>query len=545
VRKIAVTKKKYNPIEKAIAWFLGKPSNKTDATWFSYGTKDLSRKGTARDRHYKPGYQRFANHFFCSIVAGAFFYGLGADPVLTLGSTMSLGAIFASWYVIAFVQNKMYEEHDIKSDALFDKLSEVIPKLSRGYYEYDVSGEFMHLRLPDKFDAAPTKQENITSILERHYKWDFEATWHFSDHPPTVTWRRLPEPPEVFPWAQAKPIAAKLSDSQLLLGINGKGESVINDLDTDAPHILMSVGTGGTKSTMLAGFIAQGLYKNVEHIYVLDPKRQSLNCFNGISRVTISRSAAAMTQTIAHVAGIAEERKKHDDNSFGEPTRFPRIWLVIEEGNSFNVMIDEYWESIKSNKDKGKAPAQQQLESMLMQGRSLGINIIRVSQHASVAGVSSGRGSTGGAAARGQYGAVIFSRFTHEAWESITGFSENDIPKMKDILGRCVLYTMRDRSTDVFQNIYIKMDEAHEEALAAPEATTERPSFTPVEPVQQEQLYELKQCSSDGGIGIVDVKYQTLRRWRDAANGTWQGTPRGSKIWYTVDQIKHNVSARC
>jgi len=544
MRKIPVTKKKYSPVEKMVAWFFGKPSNKTDATWFSYGNKDLSRKGTAKPRDYKPGYLRFADHFFCSVVAGAAFYGLSADPVLTIGSILSLGGLFASWYIIAFVQNKMYEEHDIKSDALFDKLAEVIPNLSRGYYEYDVSGEKMHLRLPDKFDAAPNKQANITSILERHFKWDFEATWHFSDHPPTVTWRRLPEPPETFSWAQAKPIAARLSDSQLLLGINGKGEPVINDLDTEAPHILMSVGTGGTKSTMLAGFIAQGLHKNVEHIYALDPKRQSLNCFNGISRVTIARSAAEMTQIIKHVFDIAEERKKHDDNSFGEPTRFPRIWLVIEEGNSFNVMIDEYWQDIKERTDKAKAPAHQQLESMLMQGRSLGINIIRVSQHASVAGVSSGRGSTGGAAARGQYGVVVFSRFTHEAWESITGFSEADIPKMKDIVGRCVLYTMRDRSTDVYQNIYIKMDEAREEALAAPEAAVQQ-SFVPVEPAQQETLYELKQCSSDGGIGLVDVKYQTLRRWRDAANGTWLGTPRGSKIWYTEEQIKRNVALKC
>src|SRR5882757_1073626 len=287
-----------NPLRSVLLWLLGRPSKKTNASWLQRGTKDVSKRGTARQRDYKPGYVRFADHFFCSVIAGAALYGFGADQVLTIGSILSLGAIFASWYIIAYVQNKMYEEHDAKSDALFDKLAESIPKLSRGYYEYDISGESLHLRLPSSFDATATKQTNLTSILERHYGWDFEGTWHLSDHPPTVTWRRLPEPPESFPWEQAKPMALRLTDSQLLLGINGKGEPVINDLDTDAPHILMSVGTGGTKSTMLAGFIAQGLHKNVDHVYVLDPKRQSLNCFNGIDRVTIARSESEMVQAV-------------------------------------------------------------------------------------------------------------------------------------------------------------------------------------------------------------------------------------------------------
>lgn len=80
--------------------------------------------------------------------------------------------------------------------------------------------------------------------------------------------------PSILPLNEATDFLSALSDSQVLFGVNGDGEPVVQDLDSDSPHILVSASTGAGKSAVARSLAVQRLSRG-DTVVFLDVKRHS------------------------------------------------------------------------------------------------------------------------------------------------------------------------------------------------------------------------------------------------------------------------------
>ena len=80
--------------------------------------------------------------------------------------------------------------------------------------------------------------------------------------------------PSVLPLNEATDFLSALSDSEILFGVDGDGEPVVQDLNADSPHILVSASTGAGKSAVARSLAVQRLSRG-DTVVFLDVKRHS------------------------------------------------------------------------------------------------------------------------------------------------------------------------------------------------------------------------------------------------------------------------------
>lgn len=80
--------------------------------------------------------------------------------------------------------------------------------------------------------------------------------------------------PSVLPLNEATDFLSGLSDSEILFGVDGDGEPVVQDLNADSPHILVSASTGAGKSAVARSLAVQRLSRG-DTVVFLDVKRHS------------------------------------------------------------------------------------------------------------------------------------------------------------------------------------------------------------------------------------------------------------------------------
>ena len=195
---------------------------------------------------------------------------------------------------------------------------------------------------------------------------------------------------------------------RVVVGFAAGMRPIVMDFDTDAPHMVASMGTGAGKSTLLRGLIAQLLHNGVEHITIIDPKLISLIEFQDHPRVLICTTYPEMW---AGIEAFADEMNRRYAVLADDPhATFPRRVLIIEEGNSFAAEIRLYW-NMELN-GKGPAPIIGLLALILFKARQAGMNVMGAYQRLSVQSVGSGD-------ARDQFGFKIMARFSPASWKSL------------------------------------------------------------------------------------------------------------------------------
>jgi hypothetical protein len=219
---------------------------------------------------------------------------------------------------------------------------------------------------------------------------------------------------------------------RVVVGFAAGKRPVLLDFEADAPHAIAAMGTGGGKSTLLRGLIAQLLHNGVEHITIIDPKLVSLIEFADHPRVRICITYGEMWEGILDFYHVMRDRYQQ---LHADPTiTFPRRVLFVEEGNSFGAEIRLYWNNELGG--KGPAPIIQTLALILFQARQAGMNVIGAYQRLSVAAV-------GTPDARDQFGFVIMSRFKPTAWKSLVGTMP--IPRSPRHKGRALVVVGEDQ----------------------------------------------------------------------------------------------------
>ncbi|WP_053640276.1 MULTISPECIES: hypothetical protein [unclassified Streptomyces] len=182
-------------------------------------------------------------------------------------------------------------------------------------------------------------------------------------------------------------VLAKMPESAPLIGFGAGGTKVSVDLDADSPHVLISDGTGGGRSTILRAICCQFIH-NGAHAYVLDFKRISHTWARGVPGVTYCRDIAEIHDALIRLAREGRDRIRlaeqlADDVLAREPWRVgPRPVILLEEVNATMAQLKRYWARIRESGDPKESPAVDALAEILFMGRQVRLHVLLVAQSA-------------------------------------------------------------------------------------------------------------------------------------------------------------------
>lgn len=330
------------------------------------------------------------------------------------------------------------------------------------------------VNLPPEAELGTGEQERVSSLVKRRVPGEWEATWNHREF--KVTFKHPPRPPQKVLFSEVQELIDGLNDSQVLLGLGSRNEKIILDFEDETPHVGLSVGTGGGKSSTLRNIIVQQIRKGAEKFIVIDPKLISLDCLDGIPEVEIYTEIA---EQWAAIAGFAlEMERRYQIKKADKSATFPRWFLVMEEQNDFAEESYQTWMDVKEKKDPARPPVFGQLAKGLFKGRQANMNIISVYQRLTAR-------AAGGTELRDQYGAKILARFSPQAWNSLVATTPR--PKSSRHNGRAIVVI--GGSERVCQLVFVDEDEARAYALNG-RSPVAPPAYVPIAQREAEALPE-------------------------------------------------------
>jgi HNH endonuclease len=310
------------------------------------------------------------------------------------------------------------------------------------------------------------------------------------------------------------------SSSTIVLGLTRGDRAVKVNLDRESPHMLMSAGTGGGKSTMLTLVAAQLMWHGAEP-WVADYKRHSLRWLRDLPGVRYARDISEIHRLVIELAAEGDRRNRAWDHVGldDEGPQFRRIVLILEELSTTMDLLRDYWTDTRESNDPATSPAIRALSALLNMGRAVRINVLAVAQRADAKTMGSG-------AMRENFSVRILAEYTPQTWKMLAAECEF-IPKSK-VKGRAqvcvgssatetqVIY-MTDREAQAWvadrrgmqPRVAVRADrndQGESTGHVADATTSKLPNG--LEPVT------LWEASSDKGRRIVAATYDSLRQER-------------------------------
>ncbi|MER5809887.1 FtsK/SpoIIIE domain-containing protein [Streptomyces sp. NPDC002033] len=332
----------------------------------------------------------------------------------------------------------------------------------------------LSVKIPPEAELGDGEQARLKNLVSRRIPGEWDASWDHQNF--VVTFKHPPRPPAKVLFSEVQDIIDGLNDSQVLLGLGTRNEKIVLDFEDETPHVGLSVGTGGGKSSTLRNIIVQQIRKGAEKFIIIDPKLISLDCLDGIPEVEIYTEIA---EQWAAIAGFAlEMERRYQIKKADKSVTFPRWFLVMEEQNDFAEESYQTWMDVKEKKDPARPPVFSQLAKSLFKGRQANMNIISVYQRLTAR-------AAGGTELRDQYGAKILARFSPQAWNSLVATTPR--PKSSRHNGRAIVVI--GGSERVCQLVFVDEDEARAYALNG-RSPVAPPAYVPIAQREAEALPE-------------------------------------------------------
>ncbi|MGW7410017.1 pRL2-11 [Streptomyces sp. NPDC054833] len=288
-------------------------------------------------------------------------------------------------------------------------------------------------------------------------------TWRRAGNDTHVIVKKRLAPPKVLRLSDpgVREILAKMPESAPLIGLGAGKKKVSVDLDHDSPHVLISAGTGGGKSTILRCITCQFIH-NGALAYVLDFKRISHTWARGVPGVTYCRDIAEIHDALVYLAQEGRRRlalaeQLDDDVLDREPWRVgPRLVILLEEVNATMAQLKRYWAKIRESGDPKTSPAVDALAEVLFMGRQVRLHVLLVAQSATARAI-------GGPEMRENFSTRILVRYTLNAWRMLVP-QVSPIPMPSEHPGRAQVVTA-DRAHET-QVLNLSNAEAREWAMS-------------------------------------------------------------------------------
>lgn len=214
--------------------------------------------------------------------------------------------------------------------------------------------------------------------------------------------------PSVLPWSEATDWISSSGPSGILLGVDGTGQPLSVDLDSESPHILVSAPTGRGKSAIARSIAVQRLVLG-DFVVVLDIKRHSHRWARNLApNVHYAKSVQDIAGALVNLGHEVHRRNVIADGFDGPLSAAPvgpRILVVFEEQNA---TVDQV-KMLDKRLPKGAYTALQGLMDVSFMGRAVRIHLLSFAQLASYR-------ASGGAEIIENYGTRVLIGHSPQAW---------------------------------------------------------------------------------------------------------------------------------
>lgn len=487
---------------------------RTNATWFRHADKDLTPHGRATRWAHKRHMERAAWRIGASILVLSALYGLATARSITLVSLAVASCatlVFGTWR--AYIAIRMHKHNKRIVRPMFQTVALLAghpPGDSHSKYltvprDFDTNEKaVVKLKLSPLWEGNVTQQKAVSGLVARRLAGDWDATYYHHAIPPYATFMRSPAPPKKVSYLAFKPYMDASKPSVLVLGIGANNKLISVDLDSESPHIALSMGVGAGKTSLMALIIAFLVKNGVERIDVINTKRVGYSWCQTLPGVFVHNTITAQMEAIHNIRIKMESR--YEEIGQDESRIFPRNVLIIEEQNSWIKYAAQYWADQRQemdNQERSKTPRQNpainDIGFILFMGRQACFNVISIFQRMSAS-------ASGGGDMRDQYGAKLLARFSPQAFKILVGTSP--IPRSSRINGRAI-FVLGDEIHAV-QLAYLNQDEALEYALSGNAAVNVTGPGTPI--VSDDELYSLRELAD---YKVIPIKYGTLLKARN------------------------------
>jgi len=304
-------------------------------------------------------------------------------------------------------------------------------------------GGQVEVALPPDFvsDGSDEMGKKIVAVLRRKLALStVSESWHLGgrNHFVILRTKTVKRVPALVP--ASNPVVMDLIDAQPaaapLIGLGAGGVPIAVNMDNDSPHALASIGSGGGKSEVTKGMLAQLLH-NGARATIVDFKYTSHEWARGLKEVRIARSIEAIHLALVAMGAEGDRRNQEAERcaAAGEKPPFFQRWvLLVEEANATVKLLQLWWQTHRQTlmdefgdyDDEGRvnfdsvvgrygdprwaqSPATVALLQLMSMGRQRRMHVIMVAQHAT-------SNSLGGPEIREQFAARIIGRASPKAW---------------------------------------------------------------------------------------------------------------------------------
>ncbi|MGW1439856.1 helicase HerA domain-containing protein [Streptomyces griseus] len=469
---------------------------KTNATFWRAGTRVLPKaEAPVRRSAYRPGWQRAASRITGLGAAGSAGYwalgeeerrdttlttvrGLIDDPapfaaaVQAGGITaVSAAAVGGTVYGLATRRRREFQRewliplHEALAVPL--GISELTDPRRYLHVPRNFSDDDAEIRI-DVPTHMRFNEDLVADLIKKKLALEnVSFTWRRAGRDTHVVVNKRKVPPRKLGLADpgAREILATMPESAPLIGLGSGRRKVSVDLDADSPHVLISAGTGGGKSTILRTICCQFIHNGAK-AFVLDFKRISHTWARGVPGVTYCRDIADIHDALIQLAREGRRRlvlaeQLADDVLEREPWRVgPRLVILLEEVNATMAQLKRYWAKVRESGDPKTSPAVEALGQILFMGRAVRLHVLLVAQSATARAI-------GGPEMRENFATRILVRYTLNAWRMLVP-EVSPIPMPTEHPGRVQVVTRgRARETQVLN---LSNAEAREWAMSGAHA---------------------------------------------------------------------------
>lgn len=404
---------------------------RTDAGWLRPGVRVLHPSGHASRWAHLPHLHRAGIRWAVVAVLASTCAGLLQDERVTVAGLLGLAAVLAviglviavrKLRKVSHVRRYVRPLHVALAPAIGIPLAtrpQAWITVPRGFAETE--GAKIRLALPAGFlTTTEAKRVIMTAITDKLALEAASVEWQTVGKAPAALVTTSAPPPARVGFGQVRERIEAAGESAPVIGMGRAGAVVSADYDADSPHVLISAGSGGGKSTLVRGLLAQGLHNGAIGI-VCDIKRISHTWTRGLPNVIYARSIAEIHHTLLQVKAEVDRRNEivdelADENGNLPPEALaqlgPRIILVLEEMNATANRLTAYWRKTKAKDDPAVSPAVEALADTLFMGRAVLVNAVAVAQLMTAK-------TLGGPESRENFSTRILSRYTVNAWKML------------------------------------------------------------------------------------------------------------------------------
>ncbi|MFD8117071.1 P-loop NTPase family protein [Streptomyces microflavus] len=213
--------------------------------------------------------------------------------------------------------------------------------------------------------------------------------------------------PDLFDRDAARELIESAFESAPLLGVDGEGNPIAVDLDSDSPHVLVSAASGGGKSVILRSIASQVMGNGGKAVF-LDLKRHSHRWAKNLPNAAYAQTLPEIGNALISIGAEVHRRNEVVEQFAGPIEEAPvgeRLVVVFEELNATMSQL----KALDRRLPRGSYTALDAFRDIMFMGRAAKVHVVAVAQYATAEAL-------GGGDIRENFSTRILARYTKQAW---------------------------------------------------------------------------------------------------------------------------------